>query len=78
MKNQYADWLKRPELNAKKSLWLACGGNDIAYENTLETIKLLQENQIEFEFRQNDFSWSHTWHSWRNNLFEFVQKLFKL
>ena len=78
IKDKYADYLAKSVLNEKKALWIACGGSDPAYNFSLATLEFLKQYKIEYEYRQNNFTWGHNWHSWHNHLYEFAQKLFKL
>ena len=48
---------------------------DIAYENGLATLKLFDAEGIKYEFYTAPGG--HTWYTWRNNLHQLAQRIFK-
>ena len=59
-----------------KSFWIAMGGpEDIAYNNNKVMMAKFDEMKIKYEY--SEYPGGHTWPVWRNNLYNFAQKLFK-
>ena len=48
---------------------------DIAYQNGLATLKLFDAEGIKYEYYTAPGG--HTWYTWRNNLHQLAQRLFK-
>ncbi len=51
------------------------GPEDIAYKNGLATLKLFDEAGIKYEFYESPGG--HSWYTWRHNLYNLAQRLFK-
>lgn len=59
-----------------KLMWVAMGGKeDIAYNNCNVMLGKFKEMGIEYEY--SEYPGGHTWPVWRNNLYQFAQRLFK-
>ncbi|MEP7376726.1 MAG: alpha/beta hydrolase-fold protein [Chitinophagaceae bacterium] len=59
-----------------KEFWIAMGGKeDIAYKNCQLMLGKLDEMKIKHTY--SEYPGGHTWPVWRNNLYNFVQLLFK-
>ena len=59
-----------------KQFWISLGGKeDIAYENCKIMLSKFDEMKIKYTF--SEYSGGHSWPVWRNNLYNFAQKLFK-
>ncbi|WP_192348536.1 esterase family protein [Algoriphagus sp. Y33] len=55
--------------------WIAMGGKeDIAYENCQIMMRKFDEMNIDYTY--SEYPGGHTWPVWRNNLYNFSQKLF--
>lgn len=55
--------------------WIAMGGEeDIAYENCQRMLSRFDELNIDYEYYER--SGGHTWPVWRDNLYQFVRRLF--
>jgi enterochelin esterase-like enzyme len=62
--------------NNLKSLWVSMGGKeDIAYNNCKLMLARFDEMGIKYSY--SEYPGGHTWPVWRNNLYNFVQLLFK-
>ena len=76
LEEEYADVLRNPEINKLKMFWIATGGKkDIAFQNGLETNKILDKYGITYQTHTYDAG--HTFMSWRHNLLEFAPLLFQ-
>lgn len=66
----------KPELvnNNLKLLWIACGKDDPRYSGHLAMVYSLKEKQIKFE--SHETAGGHEWLFWREQLRDFMQKLF--
>ncbi len=51
------------------------GPEDIAYKNCKEMIKLFDAANVKYQY--SEAPGGHTWHTWRNNLYDLAQKVFK-
>lgn len=51
------------------------GSEDIAYQNGVATLKLFDDCGIKYEFYEAPGG--HSWHTWRNNLYQLAQRIFK-
>ncbi len=59
-----------------KQFWIAMGGKeDIAYQNCKIMLSKFDEMQVKYTY--SEYPGGHTWPVWRNNLYNFVQLLFK-
>ncbi|WP_295211219.1 alpha/beta hydrolase-fold protein [uncultured Chryseobacterium sp.] len=59
-----------------KNFWISMGGKeDIAYKNCQIMMKKLDDVGIKYTY--SEYPGGHTWPVWRNNLYNFVQLLFK-
>ncbi|HQU55117.1 MAG TPA: alpha/beta hydrolase-fold protein [Saprospiraceae bacterium] len=75
IREEYGQALKNPAINELKLFWIAMGGQqDIAYQNGLNTLQLLDENGIKYQTA--DYPAGHTFITWRHNLKEFAPLLF--
>lgn len=61
--------------NVRQLVFTQGGPEDIAYQNGLATLKLFDAEGIKYEFY--DAPGGHTWYTWRNNLHQLAQRLFK-
>ncbi len=61
--------------NVRQLVFTQGGPEDIAYQNGLATLKLFDAEGITYEFY--DAPGGHTWYTWRNNLHQLAQRLFK-
>jgi len=76
LEEKHADALKNPEINKLKLFWIAMGGEkDIAYQNGLNVNKLFDKYGIKYQ--TNTYPAGHTFITWRHNLCEFAQLLFR-
>lgn len=66
----------KPELvnNNLNLLWIACGKDDPRYSGHLAMVYALKEKQIKFESHES--AGGHEWRFWREQLHDFMQKLF--
>ncbi|RZM21711.1 MAG: esterase [Pedobacter sp.] len=66
----------KPDLVNKnlKLLWIACGKDDPRYSGHLAMVYALKEKQIQFESHES--AGGHEWRFWREQLRDFMQKLF--
>ena len=48
---------------------------DIAYQNGLATLKLFDAANVKYEYYTAPGG--HTWYTWRNNLHQLAQRIFK-
>ncbi len=65
-----------PCLSHVRQLMFTMGGpEDIAYKNCKEMLKLFDNAGIKYKY--SEAPGGHTWYTWRNNLHELAQKLFK-
>lgn len=73
------DFMKKNLDNIKnnlKLLWIGIGGKeDIAYNNCQTMISKFDAMNLKYIY--SDYHGGHTWPVWRNNLYNFAQKLFK-
>jgi enterochelin esterase family protein len=69
---QASDGIKK---NVRQLVFTQGGAEDIAYQNGLATLKLFDAAGIKYEFY--DAPGGHTWYTWRNNLYQLAQRLFK-
>lgn len=51
------------------------GPEDIAYQNCKNTLKVVDELGIKYEY--TEAPGGHTWYTWRNDLYNLAQKIFK-
>jgi enterochelin esterase-like enzyme len=59
-----------------KLFWVAMGGKeDIAWQNCQNMMKLFDQYGLKYKYSEKPGG--HTWFTWRDNLFEFSQMLFK-
>ena len=59
-----------------KLFWVAMGGKeDIAYQNCQNMMKLFDQHGLKYTY--SDKPGGHTWFTWRDNLYEFSQMIFK-
>lgn len=59
-----------------KSFWIAMGGKeDIAFSNC--KIMLTKFDEMNIKYTYSEYPGGHTWPVWRNNLYNFVQLLFR-
>ncbi|MDP4208879.1 MAG: alpha/beta hydrolase-fold protein [Bacteroidota bacterium] len=65
------------KINANlKQLWISQGGKeDIAWKNCQTMLSKFDEMKVKYSY--SEYPGGHTWPVWRNNLFNFVQLLFK-
>lgn len=72
-------YLKKIASDFNKSVRLLAftqgGPEDIAYKNCKVMLKLFDEAGINYEF--SEAPGGHSWHTWRNDLYNLTQKLFK-
>ena len=62
--------------NSLKQFWIAMGGSeDIAYNNC--QLMLAKFDEIKIKYTYSEYPGGHTWPVWRNNLYNFVQVLFR-
>ncbi len=65
-----------PKLGHVKQLAFLMGGEeDIAYKNCKKALKLFDKAGIAYTY--DEAPGGHTWYTWRNNLYELAQKIFK-
>lgn len=58
-----------------KEFWIAMGGKeDIAYENCQLMLRKFDEMKISYTY--SEYPGGHAWPVWRNNVYNFAQKLF--
>ena len=67
-----ADGVKK---NVRQLVFTQGGPEDIAYQNGLATLKLFDAAGIKYEYYEAPGG--HTWYTWRNNLYQLAQRLFK-
>jgi enterochelin esterase family protein len=60
--------------NRLKLLWVACGKDDPRYSGHLAMVYALKEKQIRFE--SHETKGGHEWRFWREQLLDFMQRLF--
>ena len=70
--NKAADGIKQ---NVRQLVFTQGDPEDIAYQNGLATLKLFDAAGIKYEFYTAPGG--HTWYTWRNNLHQLAQRLFK-
>jgi enterochelin esterase family protein len=70
--NKAADGIKK---NVRQLVFTQGDPEDIAYQNGLATLKLFDAAGIKYEFYTAPGG--HTWYTWRNNLYQLAQRLFK-
>jgi enterochelin esterase-like enzyme/beta-mannanase len=58
-----------------KLLWIGCGKKDPRYDGHVAFVEDLKERGVRNEFHQSDYG--HEWEFWRQQLRDFVQRLFK-
>ena len=76
LEDEHADALANPAINDLDLFWIAMGGEtDIAYQNGLNTLALLDRHGIHYETA--DYPAGHTFVTWRRNLAEFAPLLFQ-
>jgi enterochelin esterase family protein len=61
--------------NVRQLVFTQGDPEDIAYQNGLATLKLFEAEGIKYEFYTAPGG--HTWYTWRNNLHQLAQRLFK-
>jgi len=73
----HSDLLSNPAINKGTRLyWITVGDStDIAYTNNYATLALFDQYGIKYTFVQG--TGGHVWNTWRHNLFDFAQLLFK-
>ncbi len=73
----HSDLLSNPAINkGTKLYWITVGDStDIAYNNNYATLALFDQYGIKYTFVQG--TGGHVWNTWRHNLFDFAQLLFK-
>lgn len=81
-KNTYPIYQERLNKIAKgfnqsvKQLVFTMGGQeDIAYKNCQAMLKLFDKSGIKYQY--TEAPGGHTWYTWRNNLFDLAQKIFR-
>jgi enterochelin esterase-like enzyme len=77
-KEQYEFMKKNADLinSNVKQFWISIGGEeDIAYKNCQTMLSKFDEMKIKYTYYE--YPGGHTWPVWRNDLFNFVQLLFK-
>ncbi len=57
-----------------KLLWIGCGTKDPRYDGHVEFVENLKEMGVKYEFY--DSNYGHEWEFWRQQLQDFVQRLF--
>lgn len=57
-----------------KLLWISCGTKDPRYDGHVEFVENLKEMGVKYEFY--DSNYGHEWEFWRQQLRDFVQRLF--
>ncbi len=57
-----------------KLLWISCGTKDPRYDGHVEFAENLKEMGVKYEFY--DSNYGHEWEFWRQQLRDFVQRLF--
>ena len=67
-----ADGIKK---NVRQLVFTQGDPEDIAYQNGLATLKLFDAEGIKYEYYTAPGG--HTWYTWRNNLHQLAQRLFK-
>lgn len=76
LETEHAGVLANPAINDLDLFWIAMGGEtDIAYQNGLNTLALLDRHGIRHETA--DYPGGHTFVTWRRNLAEFAPLLFR-
>ncbi len=73
----HSDLLSNPAINkGTKLYWITVGDStDIAYNNNYATLALFDQYGIKYTFVQG--TGGHVWNTWRHNLFDFAQLLFR-
>jgi len=73
----HPDLLANPAINkGTKLFWITVGDTtDIAYSNNYATLALFDQYHIKYTFVQG--TGGHVWNTWRHNLFDFSQLLFR-
>lgn len=56
-------------------LWISCGTKDPRYEGHVSFVQDLKKYGVNCEF--HDAAYGHEWEFWREQLYEFSQRLFK-
>ncbi len=65
-----------PSLSHVRQLMFTMGGpEDIAYKNCKQMLKLFDNAGIKYKY--SEAPGGHTWYTWRNNLHELAQKIFR-
>ena len=67
-----ADGIKK---NVRQLVFTQGDPEDIAYQNGLATLKLFDAEGIKYEYYSAPGG--HTWYTWRNNLHQLAQRIFK-
>ncbi len=68
--------LKKPKMARQpKLLWLASGKNDVLYDRTKDTLKLLHKCKIPYVYVEG--KGLHDWQTARNHLFVLAPLLFR-
>ena len=70
--NKAADGIKK---NVRQLVFTQGDPEDIAYQNGLATLKLFDAANVKYEYYTAPGG--HTWYTWRNNLHELAQRIFK-
>jgi enterochelin esterase family protein len=77
LEENHADALKNPEINKFKLFWIAMGGEkDIAYQNGKNVLAMFDKYGIKYQTAPT-YPAGHTFLTWRHNLYDFAQLLFK-
>jgi len=68
---------KIPVINktVKEFVFTQGGQTDIAYQNGINTRKVLEDMGLKFEYM--DVEGGHSWYAWRQNLYDLAQRIFK-
>ena len=70
--NKAADGIKK---NVRQLVFTQGDPEDIAYQNGLATLKLFDAANVKYEYYTAPGG--HTWYTWRNNLHQLAQRIFK-
>lgn len=70
--NKASEGIKK---NVRQLVFTQGDPEDIAYQNGLATLKLFDAEGIKYEYYSAPGG--HTWYTWRNNLHQLAQRLFK-
>jgi enterochelin esterase family protein len=77
LEENHADALKNPDINKFKLFWIAMGGEkDIAYQNGKNVLAMFDKYGVKYQTAPV-FPAGHTFLTWRHNLYDFAQLLFR-